>query len=162
LSRGGAHDPPMKTAIRPMLLDDYDAVYQLWSITEGVALTEDDSRDGFARYLKRNPGYCFVAVDDEKIVGTALGGHDGRRGFLRHLAVEKAYRKQGIARRLVQTCPEAIAADSIWKCNIFVMDYNADGLRFWAHLGATQLDYEWRNFQLSTTADAATPAARLK
>jgi len=140
----------MNITIRPMTIDDYDAVYRLWSVTEGLSLIDDDNREGIALYLKRNVGLCFVGVDGKEIVGTVLCGHDGRRGILRHLAVAAAHRKQGIARRLVRACLDALAAAGIRKCNLHVMDYHGDGLRFWEHFGAKPQNYDWRTLQLPT------------
>src|SRR5690349_5000206 len=112
----------MSYSIRSMSLEDYDSVYRLWSTAEGMSLDEDDSRDGIALYLHRNPRSCFVALDGAAIIGAVLCGHEGRRGILRHLAVKPEYRKKGIATSLIKACFEALSAEGIKKCNIFVMD----------------------------------------
>ena len=142
----------VKTAykIRAMKLADYAPVYRLWRETKEVVLVEDDSRAGIKLYLSRNPGLCFVATVGVKIVGTALCGHDGRRGILRHLAVRPEFRKQGIGRALVQKCLDGLAKQGIRKCNIFVMDYNKAGLRWWKSLGGVQHTYDWRTVQMPT------------
>jgi len=83
----------MDYRIRQMKLRDYPPAYALWQASAGVYLDEEgDSRPGLARYLRRNPGLCFVACAGKRVVGTILCGHDGRRGWLRHLAVRKPYR----------------------------------------------------------------------
>lgn len=56
----------------------------------------DDSEDGIAVYLKRNPDTCFVAEDEDEIVGIILSGHDGRRGYIYHMAVKLSCRNQGV------------------------------------------------------------------
>jgi N-acetylglutamate synthase len=140
----------MEIKIRAMVLDDYEEVSRLWSVTEGLSLSDDDSREGIAVYLRRNTGLCFVSVDAGKIVGTILCGHDGRRGILRHLAVAREFRKNGIARLLIRASLEALAGEGIKKCNIFVMDFNAAGIRFWERMGAVHLEYDWRTLQLPT------------
>ena len=61
----------------------------------------DDSRDGVLRFLKRNPATSVVAVEDGKIVGAILCGHDGRRGCLYHVCVDEHYRKCGIGKSMV-------------------------------------------------------------
>ncbi|MCM1399826.1 MAG: hypothetical protein NC225_10155 [Clostridium sp.] len=54
--------------IRVMTILDYDGIYDLWLQTSGMGLNlTDDSREGIAKYLKRNPASCFVAEDDGKI-----------------------------------------------------------------------------------------------
>jgi ribosomal protein S18 acetylase RimI-like enzyme len=115
----------MSYPIRIMSLDDYDSAYRLWSTAEGMSLGEDDNRDGIALYLRRNPKSCFVALDATEIVGVVLSGHEGRRGILRHVAVRREYRKRGIATSLVRACFQALSAEGIKKCNIFVLDDNA-------------------------------------
>jgi len=140
----------MKVDIRVMTLDDYEEVIRLWSATEGLSLGDDDSREGMVIYLKRNHGLCFVGVGAAKIVGTVLCGHDGRRGILRHLAVAPEFRKNGIGKLLVRAALDALAAEGIKKCNIFVMDYNFAGISFWEHVGACRLEYDWRTLQLPT------------
>ena len=78
-----------KYEIRVMTIDDYDEVYSLWQTIHGFGIRSiDDSRDGVLRFLKRNPTTSVVAVEDGKIVGAILCGHDGRRGCLYHVCVE--------------------------------------------------------------------------
>ena len=140
----------MTHPIRLMSLEDYDSVYRLWETAEGIILGEDDCREGIALYLRRNPKSCFVALDGVEIVGAVLSGHEGRRGILRHLAVRPEYRKRGIATSLVRACLEALAAEGIKKCNIFVMDDNAAGMKFWEHIGFYRLEDNYRTLQHMT------------
>jgi ribosomal protein S18 acetylase RimI-like enzyme len=133
-----------------MTLADHAAAHRLWRATEGMALGPDDLRAGIKLYLARNRGLCFVATVGPKLVGTALCGHDGRRGILRHLAVRPEFRKQGIGRALVGKCLAGLAKQGIRKCNVFVMDYNQAGLRWWKKLGGVQQRYVWRTVQVGT------------
>ena len=95
--------------IRFMQMDDYDAAVQLWKQIDGLRLTAaDDSEIGLRRYLTRNPNTCFVAVDEDKIIGTILSGHDGRRGYIYHMAVAPAYQKQGVGKALLQSALSAL------------------------------------------------------
>lgn len=78
--------------IEKLTINDYSDVYQLWISTPEMGLnTIDDSREGIERYLERNPNTCFVARVDNKIVGVILCGHDGRRGYIHHTAVNISY-----------------------------------------------------------------------
>lgn len=112
---------------------DYEDVLALWQRTPGIGLhlDEADSRDGIAYYLRRNPGLSLVARDGGRVVGAVLCGHDGRRGFLNHLAVDVDYRGQGIGKAIVQRSLEALYAAGIAKCTILVYTDNADGQAFW-------------------------------
>ena len=70
-----------------MTIEDYDEVYAMWQTTSKRALSKADERGQMERYLSHNKGMSQVAVIDGKIVGTVLAGHDGRRGFIHHMAV---------------------------------------------------------------------------
>lgn len=115
--------------------DDYDEVLALWEQTEGVGLTDSDSREAVSAFLARNPGLSLIARHDGRIIGAVLCGHDGRRGFLYHLAVAREYRKQGLARAIVDTCLSRLAAVGILKATIFVYGHNDIGNRFWRKVG---------------------------
>ncbi len=140
--------------IREMAIGDFKAVAALWRDAEGLSLTEDDEEPGMALYLKRNRGLCFVADTGKDLVGTVLCGHDGRRGILRHLVVRRDYRRQGIGRSLVAAALQALEVDGIRKCNIFVMDSNLGGMRYWKNLGFHQLADEYRTLQTPVSAFA--------
>ena len=91
-----------------MTIEDYDQVYALWKKIKGFGIRSiDDSREGVARFLKRNPSTSVVAEEDGKIVGSILlCGHDGRRGCLYHVCVDEACRRHGIGRAMVVFCHE--------------------------------------------------------
>ena len=114
--------------------DIVDAI-ELWRDCEGVSLRGADSPEGITRYLERNPGCSFVARDQGKLVGAALAGHDGRRGYLNHVAMARTHRSQGIGRTLVERCLAALREHGIHKCHLFVFETNAEGRKFWGHLG---------------------------
>jgi ribosomal protein S18 acetylase RimI-like enzyme len=122
--------------VRTLALRDYDSVIALWRSLPGIGLDGAcDSRLGIQRYLRRNPGLSFVACDRGRIVGAVLSGHDGRRGYLHHLAVVPTHRHRGIGRALVLRCFRALARQQIPKCSIFLFRTNRTGLAFWEHNG---------------------------
>ena len=125
----------MPCEIRQMTMQDYDAAMSLWQSTEGVGLSKADSRDAIARYLERNPAMSFVAYDGSQLVGTVLAGHDGRRGYLHHLAIRPSHRKQGIGRQLSEYAMLALKAEGIDKCHLFVFGKNETGRAFWSRVG---------------------------
>ena len=126
----------MKYSIRRMNIRDHASVLALWKRTPGIGLEDDsDSRAGLGRYLKRNPGLSFVALINSSIAGAVLSGHDGRRGYLHHLAVSPECRKKGIGKRLVDCCLKQLKKNNIPKCNIFLFKANRSGRAFWVHDG---------------------------
>ncbi|MCS2608790.1 GNAT family N-acetyltransferase [Halomonas dongshanensis] len=120
---------------RPMTIDDYDAAVALWQQTPGVRLRDADSREGIDRYLRRNPGLSVVAEAEGRLVGTIMGGHDGHRGFVQHLAVASSHRRLDIGTRLVRRCLEALEREGIQKTHLMLLADNETGKQFWTRLG---------------------------
>ena len=125
----------MKPTLRPFRLADYSAVFVLWQASEGVGLSEADSREGIRDFLRRNRGLSFVAEAGGQIVGSVLAGHDGRRGFLYHLAVAKAWQRCGLGRKLVSVALDQLKARGIPKCHIVVFAKNTAAQKFWRRIG---------------------------
>jgi ribosomal protein S18 acetylase RimI-like enzyme len=100
-----------------------------------LGLSSADEFSAIDLFLNKNPDTCFVAVDDGKIIGTVLGGSDGRRGYLYHLAVQKTYQKIGLGKELSEKCLSALSSKGIKKCHIFVISSNIEGYRFWEKMG---------------------------
>ena len=126
--------------VRPMLPADYDQVVELWGSTEGIGLSEADECEPLCRYLRRNPELSLVATADGRLAGAVLCGHDGRRGYLHHLAVALPYRIAGTGRRLVEACLVKLGQEKIDKCHIFVYPDNEQGLAFWRQMGFARRD----------------------
>lgn len=137
--------------IRPMVIEDYDAVYALWSSIKGFGIRSvDDSREGVERFLKRNPGISVVAVEDEKVVGAILSGHDGRRGCLYHVCVDKNYRMRGIGRAMVGCVMNALKDEHINKVSLIAFTQNDIGNAFWNEIGWTEReDLNYYDFTLN-------------
>ncbi len=126
------------TDITPFQPSDYEEAIALWQRTEGLTLRSADSCEAVLQYLKRNPGSSFVAREQDTFVAAVLGGHDGRRGYLHHLAVAPTHRGRGIGRALAERVLTALGTQGIHKCHLMVRADNADALAFWAHIGWAQ------------------------
>ena len=127
--------------IKVMSISDYEQVHKLWSSCKGVGLSyPDDSQEGIAKFLSRNPNTCFVAEDGQEMIGTILAGNDGRRGYIYHTAVAPSHRGQGIARKLVDAAAEALRAEGIRKAALVVFSDNSGGNAFWEKAGFTVRD----------------------
>lgn len=115
-----------------MSTEDYDGVYDLWMNIPGMGINStDDSREGIEKYIKRNPTTSFVAINNGKIVGAILAGHDGRRGFIQHMAVLHEFRKQGIASELLEKSMNALEKEGIHKVALLAFKKNELGNSFW-------------------------------
>jgi GNAT superfamily N-acetyltransferase len=82
----------------------------------------------------------LAVVDEGLLVGTLLCGHDGRRGFLQHMAVAEPYRRLGLGRQLVERTFTALSEIGIHKCHVFVMRENPFAGLFWERLGWERRD----------------------
>ena len=121
--------------IREMTIADYEEVFAMWQITTKRALSRADEKEQIAKYLERSGGMSQVAVADGKIVGTVLASHDGRRGFIHHMAVLPEYRRQHIGHSLAQRAIEKIRDEGIDKTHIFCYQNNETGQSFWKDFG---------------------------
>jgi ribosomal protein S18 acetylase RimI-like enzyme len=118
-----------------MAISDIPDCLALWTGMKGITLFASDSAEGIAHYLTRNPGLSVVARNDGELVGACMAGHDGRRGYLHHVAVVSGCRLRGIGRAMVEWSLKAIADQGIGRCHILVDADNMDGTEFWKRLG---------------------------
>ncbi len=124
----------MDIEIREMSIEQYSSIYELWENTEGVGLSDSDAKNEIEKFLIRNPGLSFTAWESSKLTGAILCGHDGRRGYIHHLAVRESYRRSGVGKALVDRCIHELKQLGIAKCHLFVFTSNEVGLAFWENL----------------------------
>lgn len=117
--------------LRDVTPADHPVLHALWARTPGVRLRAEDALEPFCAYLARNPGLSLVAEEGGAVVGCLLAGHDGRRGYLQHLAVDPHYRRRGIASALIAAVLARLAAQGIAKSHVFVLDAEPAALGFW-------------------------------
>ncbi|MCC6694642.1 MAG: GNAT family N-acetyltransferase [Candidatus Hydrogenedentes bacterium] len=122
----------MSITIRPFEFTDFPPAHDLWANTPGIGISQhDDTPEGIRIFLERNPGLSFVALAEGELVGTILCGHDGRRGFIYHLAVVPHLRRRGIGTALADAAVNALQSNGIHRCHLFVLADNQEGMDFW-------------------------------
>jgi ribosomal protein S18 acetylase RimI-like enzyme len=129
---------PAGIEIRPMTLLDIHAAIAIWKDSPGIVLRDDDSQAGIERYLTRNPKLSFVAAQSLEIIGAVLCGHDGRRGYLQHVAVLPKFQNRGIGSALVDQVLLGLEQQGIQKAHVDVLTANTAGHLFWANYGWTK------------------------
>ena len=135
---------PMIT-YRVMTMEDYDGVYDLWMTIKGFGIRSiDDSREGVEKFLKRNPTTSVVALDGDKIIGSILCGHDGRRACFYHVCVAESYRKQGIGKHMAAFAEEALKKEGIKK-QFAILQINAIGCKRYLFLSNQQGTQKQKN-----------------
>jgi ribosomal protein S18 acetylase RimI-like enzyme len=122
-------------SIHEMQAGDYDEIYELWRTTPGIGLSDADKKGNIQKFLVKNKGLCYVCRHENKIIGTILCGHDGRRGYIYHVTVADEYRRKGIGKTLVEKSLSGLKEAGIDKCHLFVIADNAAGNDFWASIG---------------------------
>jgi ribosomal protein S18 acetylase RimI-like enzyme len=127
--------PAKQVVIRELRAADGDALRKLWKEADLISLGDDDR--SLVRMARRNPGLVLVAVEGTTIVGSALGGWDGRRGWIYHLATAKSHRRQGIASRLLDQIEAALTVLGAPRANAMVERANEEGRAFWTARGYT-------------------------
>lgn len=138
--------------VRTMTIEDYPGVRALWMTIKGFAIRSiDDSGEGVARFLRRNPTTSVVAEEAGEIVGAILCGHDGRRGCLYHVCVREDKRMNGIGKAMVVHCMEALKKEQISKVSLIAFTVNDIGNAFWRCIGWTKReDLNYYDFVLNT------------
>jgi len=125
---------------REFLIEDHEAAVELWKRVEGLDVAEGDDRETIRRFLGQNRGLSRVATDGPTIVGAALCGHDGRRGYIYHLAVDPNYQGRGLGKCLVDECLGGLRRAGLERANILVAKDNPRGREFWRRTGWEDLD----------------------
>jgi len=120
---------------REFQISDFEAAIALWTKVEGIEIAEGDEKKDVEQFLARNPSLSRVVVDDGKLIGVALCGEDGRRGYIYHLAVEPDYHQRGLARRLVSECLDGLRARGLKRALILVASDNPRAQAFWQRCG---------------------------
>ena len=124
------------TTIRTMTLADYDNVKTLWMTIKGFGIRSiDDSREGVARFIKRNPATSIVAERNGEIIGTILCGHDGRNACFYHVCVREDCRRQGIGKTMAVTAMRELQKEKINKVSLVAFKKNEIGNQFWHKAG---------------------------
>ncbi len=116
--------------------EDYQAVYRLWDEAgPGIHLRRSDEPEEIAKKLQRDPDLFLVAEQGDQIIGAVMGGFDGRRGMMYHLAVAAPYRKQGVGKTLVDELEKRLRAKGCLRYYLLVAEDNEGAVQFYEHQG---------------------------
>ena len=132
-------DDPERTAtsalrLREFVAADYEAVERLWR-RAGLWMRPSDAAEHVALKLTRDPDLFLVACAGERLVGVAMGGWDGRRAYVYHLAVDPQWRRRGVGDRLMDELEERFRAKGALKAKLQIMTGNDASIGFFAARG---------------------------
>lgn len=108
---------------------------------KGVGIGRSDTLEEIEKKLARDPELFLVAEADGSIVGSVIGGFDGRRGLIYHLAVTASYRRQGLGSRLMEEVESRLRAKGCLKCYLLVKADNQEAEIYYQHRGWQHMDF---------------------
>jgi ribosomal protein S18 acetylase RimI-like enzyme len=121
--------------------EDYPAAIELWSAMErGVHVGPSDAPAEIEKKLRRDPDLFLVAEAEQRLIGTVIGGFDGRRGFVYHLAVAASFRRTGIGSRLMTEVESRLRGKGCIRCYLLVRPDNSPAIRHYENGGWKLLD----------------------
>jgi ribosomal protein S18 acetylase RimI-like enzyme len=123
--------------------DDYPQVKSLWaSMDKGVRLGRSDTPEEIQKKIARDPDLFLVAAEEDgQIIGTVIGGYDGRRGLLYHLAVAASFRGRGIGSRLMDEIESRLRAKGCIRCFLMVLADNDEAIRYYEKHGWENMEH---------------------
>lgn len=120
---------------------DYQPVYDLWvSMEKGVHVGRSDSVLEIQKKIARDPDLFLVAECENTIIGSVMGGYDGRRGLIYHLAVDAAFRGHGIGSQLMDEVELRLRSKGCLKCYLLVTSDNLEAETYYQHRGWKHMD----------------------
>ncbi len=123
-----------KIQIREFLMNDYNVVLELWK-DAGLVIRPGDELNGVRMKLLRDPDLFLLADLEGEIVGCIIGGWDGRRGWVYHLAVKPSHQRQGIATTLLSEVEKRLIEKGAKKINAQIYQSNTKSQKFFAARG---------------------------
>jgi len=122
--------------------DDYAAIRHLWeNMEKGVSVGRSDEPGEILKKVSRDPDLFLVAEQDGEIIGSVIGGFDGRRGILYHLAVANTQRRRRIGSRLLAEIEGKLRNKGCLKCYLMITLDNPEAELFYQKLGWHYMDY---------------------
>ena len=129
MTAAGAH-----TLIRPFQRTDGERVIQLWQAC-GLVVPQNNPNADIERKLLVDPELFLVACIQELLVGTAMAGYEGHRGWLNYVAVAPDFRNRGIGQKLVRAAEQLLLDRGCPKVNLQIRSQNASVRAFYESLG---------------------------
>jgi len=124
---------------------DYDthlgSVLALWEMSwPGVRISRSDSPERIRHKLERDPDLFLVAEQGGEVIGAVMGGYDGRRGMVYHLAVRSDARNRGVGKKLLEELESRLRAKGCVKYYLLVTRDNSQTIAFYENLGVQIMD----------------------
>ncbi|MGI5879040.1 MAG: GNAT family N-acetyltransferase [Syntrophomonadaceae bacterium] len=116
-------------------INDIEMMRELWASLPGLGLGPGDDKAAITGFMERNPHTCLVLRKNRQIIGTVLGGFDGRRGYVYHLAVRQNYQRNGYGTLLLENVVQALKHEGAGKIHLLVFRDNSAAQSFYTARG---------------------------
>jgi ribosomal protein S18 acetylase RimI-like enzyme len=128
-------------AIRSFVWEDLPGVLALWGgAGPGIHLGPSDTPEAIRRKWELDPDLFLVVEEAGRILGAVLGGYDGRRGIVYHLAVAPGRRREGIGTRLMAELERRLAERGCFKSYLLATPENTEAVAFYRKRGWEVMD----------------------
>ena len=125
--------------IEKFSIDSYNQVYKLWR-KAGISVGSSDSKEELEKMLKRNPNLFLIGKRNDKVIAVVMGGFDGRRGYVHHLAIDSDYRKKGYGRMMMDKIHNIFLQMGVHKVHLFIEKTNIEVVSFYESMGWEKRD----------------------
>ncbi|WP_180182585.1 GNAT family acetyltransferase [Acinetobacter sp. YH01020] len=125
--------------IRPYLETDLDDVIALWELCDLTRPWNNPEIDIFRKLAQRDQLF-LLAVKDDQLIATVMGGYDGHRGWGNYLAVHPHFQRNGVATALIQQLEKRLIALGCPKLQLLIRQDNIDVQNFYEQLGYEEVE----------------------
>ncbi|MBY9003227.1 MAG: GNAT family N-acetyltransferase [Candidatus Lokiarchaeota archaeon] len=115
-------------------MESYETVINIWR-KSGISIGSSDTKEELERMLQRNPTLFLIGKINKRIIGVVMGGSDGRRGYIHHLAIDPDYQRRGYGKMILDRLIEKFRQMGVHKVHLFIEKYNIDVVKFYQNLG---------------------------
>ncbi|MCJ7650319.1 MAG: GNAT family N-acetyltransferase [Candidatus Lokiarchaeota archaeon] len=120
--------------IEKFTMESYEDIVDLWR-KSGISVGSTDTKNEIERMLQRNPNLFLIGKIDNKVIGAVMGGFDGRRGYVHHLAIDPDYQRRGFGTMIIENLIKKFRKIGVHKVHLFIEKDNKELVEFYMNLG---------------------------
>jgi ribosomal protein S18 acetylase RimI-like enzyme len=124
-----------------MKIEDYFDVINLWK--ESKLPFKPKGRDSYNNIkfeLEKDTSIFLLLENNNKIIGSIFGTHDGRKGWINRLAISPKFQRKGLATKLCLNLESIFLKMNINIISCLIEEYNANSLIFFRKIGYIKHD----------------------
>jgi len=119
--------------IENFTMKNYDNIIGLWR-KAGISVGSTDSENEIKKMLTLNPNLFLIGKVNNKVIAVVMGGFDGRRGYVHHLAVDPLHQKKGYGKMIMDELINRFRKIGVHKIHLFIEKDNQDVVDFYKNL----------------------------